>query len=417
MDGRETELKFALPRERAEALLAELPHLAGAPARPLTSVYFDTEKRSLRRAGLALRVREEGGRYVQTLKDEGDGAISRGEWEADLPSPEPALGKLDKTPAQRVLSKGAQVAPQFAVEVQRRSAEVEEAGGRIELSLDEGEAKANGRTAPFAELELELKAGDAGCLFALARKVAQSGDLTLSFTTKAQRGFALTGRGRGRAQKFEPPKLTPKTPTAEAFRAAAKACLKQILGNAEALRERPSPEVVHQLRVGVRRFRSVLSIFKKLARDQRVEALKAELKWLAGELDAARNLDVLLKGEYRENLADKEDGQSLKHLGARLRAARRFAYARAAAAAESPRFRRLVLDLLIWVEAGPWTGEAGDAKQREQPIAKFAEKDLAKRLKKIVKRGRDVAMITDEDRHELRIAVENLIVNFVGERH
>ena len=405
---RETELKFALPRERAEALLTELAPLAEAKVRAQSSVYFDTDKRSLRRAGLALRVRSEDGRFVQTLKDEGDGAFSRGEWEADLAGPEPALAKLEKTPADRVLKKGARIAPQFAVVVNRRSAEVEEGGARIELSLDEGEAKANGKTAPFAELELELKGGEAGGLFQLARKVAQAGDLTLSFTTKAARGFALTGRSRGRAQKFEAPKLKAQTTSAEAFRAAAKASLRQILGNAEALRERPSPEVVHQLRVGVRRLRTVMSLFKKMIADTRVAALKAELKWLAGELDAARNLDVLLKGEYRQQLGRKEDGQPLKHLGARLRAARRLAYARAAAAVENGRFRRLVLDLLIWIEQGPWTAEAGDAERRERAVKAFAAKDLGKRLKKIEKRGRDVASLTDEERHKLRIDAKKL---------
>ncbi|HWF00525.1 MAG TPA: CYTH domain-containing protein, partial [Caulobacteraceae bacterium] len=148
----ETELKFALPRERAEALLSELPDLARAKPRPLSSVYFDTDKRSLRRAGLALRVRKEDGLYVQTLKDAGDGAITRGEWESAVAGPEPALETLEKTPADRILGKGARIQPQFAVDVCRRSAEVEEAGSRIELSLDEGEAKAGARRAPFAEL-------------------------------------------------------------------------------------------------------------------------------------------------------------------------------------------------------------------------------------------------------------------------
>src|SRR5260370_23598063 len=105
----------------------------------------------------------------------------------------------------------------------------------------------------------------------------------------------------------------------------------------------------------MRRLRSIMSLFKKLVADERLPALEAELKWLAGELDAARNLDVLLHGEFRAALAQKEPAEGLKGLGARLRGARSIAYARAAAAVESERFRRLALDLLIWIEAGVWT--------------------------------------------------------------
>ena len=408
-DGsREIELKFALPRERAEALLSEFPDLARAAPRPLSSVYFDTEKRSLRRAGLALRVRQEDGRFVQTLKDEGDGALARGEWEASVAGPEPVLAPLEKTPAERVLSKGGRLAAQFAVEVARRSAQMEEAGACVEVSLDEGEAKAGDKRAPFAELELELKAGAVGGLFALARKAASAGDLTLSFTTKAERGFALAGRRRARALRFEAPKLTPRTTAGEAFRAAAMASLRQIVGNAEALRERPAPEVVHQLRVGLRRLRSIVSLFRKLVGDARLPALKAELRWLTGELDAARNLDVLLHGEFRAALARKEEAEGLKGLGARLRGARSIAYARAAAAIESERFRRLALDLLIWIEAGAWTGDAAHAAARDQPIARFAAKRLERRRRKIIKRGRNLAALEPAARHRLRIEAKKL---------
>ena len=64
--------------------------------------------------------------------------------------------------------------------------------------------------------------------------------------------------------------------------------------------------------------------------DARLPAIKAELKWLTGELDAARNLDVLLHGDYRVAVAQKADAEGLKGLGTRLRAARRMAYVRAA---------------------------------------------------------------------------------------
>ncbi|MBV9994852.1 MAG: CHAD domain-containing protein [Caulobacteraceae bacterium] len=405
---RETELKFALPPDHVLALAGQIPALTGSEPKPLVSVYFDTPKQSLRRAGLTLRVRTEDGRFVQTLKQTAAGALSRGEWSDDIQSPAPAPDLLGHTPARACLAKGPALAPQFEIETRRRSAEIIEAGSRIEVSLDEGEAKADGKAAPFAELELELKEGPLWGLLALARKLAQLDELSLSFTSKAERGFALARPSRLRAQKFQAPELNRTAPTGDAFRAVARACLRQIVGNAEALRERASPEVIHQLRVGLRRLRSLVTTFKDVISDARLPALKAELKWLTGELDAARNLDVLLHGGYRVALGDKQAPDGLKGLGARLRGARRISYARAASAAESERSRRLLLDLLIWIEEGPWTQAAEGAPVRDQPIPKFARKALNKRFRKIVRRGGDVAALDPAARHKLRIDAKKL---------
>jgi inorganic triphosphatase YgiF len=405
---RETELKFALPADRVEALAALIPTLAGAPPRELTSVYLDTPKRALWRAGLTLRVRDEDGGFTQTLKHKADGALVRGEWEAPLKGPEPAPELLRDTPAARLLTKSAPLTPQFVVATRRRSSEVSEGDSRVELSLDEGEARAHGKQAPFAELELELKAGPLWGLLSLARKLAQLDDLTLSFTSKAERGFALARPPRLRARKFEPPRLLDSMPTGEAFRAVGRASLRQVVQNAEALRQRPSPEVIHQLRVGLRRLRSLITTFGDLVADARLPALKSELRWLTGELDAARNLDVLLHGGYRAALTDKQGADGLKGLGGRLRGARRMAYARAGAAAESERCRRLLLDLLIWIEEGPWANAPALAPLRERPIGKFARKALGKRRDKIVARGRNVAALDPGARHKLRIDAKKL---------
>lgn len=413
----EIELKFALPTSRVAELAAAIPQLAAARRRPLSSTYYDTPKGALRRAGLSLRVRRDGDSYVQTVKNAGDRAFTRGEWEAPAPGPTPSPEALRGTPAAPVLAKAAQLTPLYTVEVTRRSADMMEGESRIELSLDEGRAKARGSEATFAELELELKAGPRWGLFALARRLSASADLTLSFTTKAERGASLARPPRSFAHKFEPPALTPEMSAAEAFQRSALACLRQIVGNAEQLRHRASPEVIHQLRVGLRRLRSLLTSFKSVVTDSRLPAIKAELRWLTGELDAARNLDVLLQGDYRAAVAAKEDVEGVKGLGLRLRNARRMAYVRSAAAVESERFRRLLIDLLVWIEAGPWTASPAREDARRQPIRKFAARELDKRRRRIVRRGRDLASLDVEARHKLRIDAKRLRYaadNFLG---
>src|SRR5207253_203396 len=86
--------------------------------------------------------------------------------------------------------------------------------------------------------------------------------------------------------------LTNGTSTRDGFKTIGRACLKQIVGNEPALLE-GDPEGVHQMRVGLRRLRAALSLFADILRDLRTAAIKTELKWLAGELAPARQLDVL----------------------------------------------------------------------------------------------------------------------------
>ncbi len=356
---------------------------------------------------MALRVRRSGDTFTQTLKDGGDGAFTRGEWETRLDGPDPDIGVLKHTPAARILKAG-RLAPIYAVAVRRRTADVTEGDSKIEIAFDEGAAQARGEEAPFAELELELKGGPQWGLFALARRLAAAGDFTLSFTTKAERGHALARPPRSYARKFEPPPLAPDMDAGQGFQRIALACLKQIAANAERLRHRASPEVIHQLRVGLRRLRSAITSFKKVVTDARLPAIKAELKWLTGELDAARNLDVLLHGDYRAAVAERADAEGLKGLGARLRGARRMAYARAGAAVESERFRRLLVDLLIWIETGPWTASEAMALERERPIGRFAARELEKRRDKIARRGKALRQLDPHARHKLRIEAKKL---------
>jgi triphosphatase len=72
MMGSEIELKFQVSSQEMGSLRA---------ARSL-SVYFDTAGRRLRRKGISLRVRHDGGGRIQTIKTKTSGIpFSRGQWE------------------------------------------------------------------------------------------------------------------------------------------------------------------------------------------------------------------------------------------------------------------------------------------------------------------------------------------------
>lgn len=192
----EIELKLALGTQGPEALRRH-SLLTGLPPRAqrLGNTYFDTVEGDLEAARMALRLRRIDGRLLQTVKTrgEGGGGLSRrGEWEWEVSGPGLDLdGLRDLPPAalgQEVLTR---LVPRFTTDFHRETREIDHAGARIEVALDEGEILADGRRVTIRELELELKAGDPEALWSLAEALAGSVPLRPADTSKAARGSAL----------------------------------------------------------------------------------------------------------------------------------------------------------------------------------------------------------------------------------
>ena len=381
--------------------------LAAAPpgdteVKLLSATYYDTPDEALAKARIALRVRASGGQHIQTLKL--GAGFSRQEHEAAVAGPAldlamPALKAALKPAARRRLE------PRFTVDVRRRRRLIAHEGAEIELALDEGEVTAGGQSRPICEVELELKSVDPAALFDLARRLSRTAPLYLSFEGKAARGQALLDGREDQARKSDKRALKPGLSTGQAFQAVARDALSQIAANALLLREAGGASALHQLRVALRRLRSAISTFKPVVEDAQVDAIKAELKWLTGACDEARDLDVFANDNARiEARAGEGDG-----LGPAVEAARSAAHAKASGAVASKRFRDLVLDATAWVETGPWLAEDGKAaKRRARPARRFAEDALDRRWRRVARSGRALAGLDDARRHKLRIAAKKL---------
>lgn len=406
----EIELKFRLG-PGAAARLASHPALAGEDSvQTLRSVYFDTPDQVLRRAGWGLRVRATGRGFVQTLKGQtGGDVLNRAEWETPVAGEALDWKALKATPAAALLKgRRRDLAPCFASTVRRRTRLVAYDGAVIEAAYDEGELSAGDRVEPLRELELELKDGPPQTLFALARRLSADIALVPLFESKAERGWRLA-EGLERAPRTALADPLPRALSAEqALRRTALAALGQVSANAELLRRVRRPEALHQLRVGLRRLRAALSVFKPLL-GQDAEPVVAELKWLAHETDAARDLDVFIRGVFHLAALETPD-PDLAPLGLRLLAARGGAYRRAMAAIESPRYGALMLQTLAWIETGAWRSDPDPVRtwRRQRPVADFAAEAL-KRLNRRVRRGgRRLDRLDAAGRHHLRIRVKRL---------
>lgn len=299
----EIELKFQVP---AAALAGVRRAVATGTAgtQRLRTLYVDTADGRLAAAGMALRLRRDGRRWLQTFKAAGDSPLQRIEHEVPVPTPArgaaPAidLGRHDGTPAGDLLraALGGAVAlgPVFETEVRRTRRIVRVGGTRVELALDEGGIRADARTLPLCELELEWLSGPLDGLFELAdRWVARHG-LWLDVRSKSERGVGLAGGQAVAAPVMaRRPPLAPGQGPDAALRAMVGAGLAHLLPNAAAVAAGTAvPEHLHQVRVALRRLRTALQVFGGWS--PAVDAdWGAALAALFDALGAARDRDAL----------------------------------------------------------------------------------------------------------------------------
>ncbi len=302
----EIELKLALPNADAAALaqcLGRTPLLARRkPKRQLLrNVYYDTPEQVVRQQRISLRLRQVGGadpQWLQTLKTGGssDSALSqRGEWETAVTGAALSLPALEGTPWSRIDPDGvlfAALAPCFVTTFERTTWLVRRRDRScVEVALDIGQIEANGNTTPLCELEFELKEGLPEALFVVAKTIAASVAVMPMSQSKAQRGYAVAQGTLHAPQQAQPVALSAERELSRVARLVLREMWSQFTTNLQALRGSDATEIVHQARVGWRRFRSGLRLFKPLLRESALPAWEA-LRPLLALLGETRDLDV-----------------------------------------------------------------------------------------------------------------------------
>ncbi|HYY03642.1 MAG TPA: CHAD domain-containing protein [Gaiellaceae bacterium] len=223
-----------------------------------TATYHDTPDRRLARAGISLRRRMVNGVGV---------------WEAEV------AGKLLSEPGGP-----AQLPPELAQ--------------RLRAPLRDGE------------------------LVEIARLREGTGDVALLEGQHVMRTY--TDLGHALDDALEPPRLqgpAKGAPAIEYVRAYLQRQLAEIERTDPIVRSANDDEALHDFRVAVRRSRAVLRAARQLFEREWLASLRAELKWLGGELAPLRDLDVLL-AHVREG-ADGDVAPVVKALVAERRRVRR----------------------------------------------------------------------------------------------
>lgn len=206
--ARERELKLAV-EEASSARILEWLNSSGATARPterLCNTYFDTPDGQLNRRRVALRVRQSGTEYIQTLKTKG--AISAGlhdrqEWDWSISGPQLDLAQLAESPIAE-FTRLAALEPVFTTDFERDAWLWRNEHLAIEFALDRGTAGAGSRAAPICEVELELKGGEATGLAEQAAALSQICAVFLNPISKAELGYFVAGIYHPQVSALEP---------------------------------------------------------------------------------------------------------------------------------------------------------------------------------------------------------------------
>ncbi|MES2260427.1 MAG: CHAD domain-containing protein [Pseudomonadota bacterium] len=208
------------------------------------------------------------------------------------------------------------------------------------------------------------------------------------------------------AVKAEPLALERKMTVEQAFGHIVRNCLGQMQSNHTYVATGNAPEALHQMRVGLRRLRSALRMFRPLL--SLPDQLRDELAWLSEELGAARDWDVLASSTL-PSVADDLPGDMelvLVRLAAEARADELRAAAGAAVSTE--RYVALTQNLAHWLDGAHWR-EASNAQQRralKKTVSGFAHATLEDAHERLLKRGSKLRGAKAAARHRVRIAAK-----------
>lgn len=311
----EIELKLTLPAGDTANLartLARSPLLARRQAtrEQLHNVYFDTPDQHLRRSLVALRMRRVAStdgsgkeQWLQTLKMGGrnDSALSqRGEWEtASRTGDNLDAAALKATPWAQFDPDGslfAALQPGFTTSFERSRWLVKRRDlSQVEIALDIGRITAGQQVAAICELEIELRRGTPAALFDAARQLAGQFGAVPGVLSKSARGYALAEGRLEQPQLAGVANLHRSLTVPQAAGRVLREAFGQFTINLNTLLREPAPtlapEVVHQVRVGWRRYRSGLRFFKPALVTAPAPSTEG-LQPLLAALGELRDLDV-----------------------------------------------------------------------------------------------------------------------------
>ena len=396
-------LEFVLPVAEA-ARLARFPILAALrQGRISTSTeelhWLDTPDGALAAEGRLVEAPKRGPRRLMALAPPAEAP-----WHPGQILPPVAILAPHETPAA---AEGAALMPLAALSGKRRSQRLLIGDAVVVLHLIQGHFRT---VAAEREVARVLLSGTAPAVLDLARRLAAALPLLPPSQSLGAEALSLaTGQA-------PPPRRHGAPDTSEA--ASAEACFTMAIGHLLEVALQVAPiaragieiEGVHQLRVALRRLRSVLKVFRPITGCKQGRALDGVLRQMLGLLGPARDWDVFLAGIGADLAALLPEDKRLKSLLSAAEAKRQAAYAALPEALDGPAWRAAVTSGLAFTLEKPWRAGAGDERLGllDAPPQDFAALILGKRWGSLLEAGAEIETLPAEALHELRLDAKRL---------
>ena len=409
--AKEIELKLSVPEHALTALrrhpLISASEKIGTTV-TLDNTYYDTAELALKSRQIGVRTRRHGRTWLQTVKcaARSQGGLSeRPEWESPF-SGSFDFGAVDDAATQALLgSVVSDLIPIFTTRF-RRETRCHRPSEQVEIliMIDKGEVSAGERSAPICELELELVRGSSLDLLQLAGTLAEKLPVMPSDRSKAARGYALFLGQPLRPVKATASSIDDSMSVIDAFRCLAGDMLGQWQANAEGALSAQDPEFIHQLRVALRRLRSLVRYFAPALPYGFADDWNERFGSLANRFGDARDLDVLHEElvapvASEELLGTAQMAPLISHLETQRNAARE----QALRGLDGTELGREMIAFTLALHTLPANAliEAAD-------LRTFAQLQLARMRKKARRRFTLSESMVPSHLHALRIALKRL---------
>jgi inorganic triphosphatase YgiF len=220
--------------------------------------------------------------------------LTRRQWEAPVDGVTPDLAQLpidEVGDPVKSLTNDALV-PVFTTKVRRhaRGSSICPMGRLKSYSMRTIEAGA--RHEALSEIELELKSGNADVLFDLGTQLLDAAPLQLGTRSKAERGYALAFDVVQPAAKAGSISITTEHVVDDVIALLVGSRWHHLLKNHAVAEKGSDPEGVHQMRVALRRLRTICALFRRDIPSPSFQAVNSEARWLMQQLGPARDWDV-----------------------------------------------------------------------------------------------------------------------------
>lgn len=412
-------IKFAADRAgMAEALACDALS-AGAvsrPARRIRSILFDTAASDLAKKDIVLRGYElHGASFLElTWTRPVHPGLERGSVELRVPKLNFGADLLGSSDDLRRSVEGRPLEARCVAETERRERLLDLEDARLAVVFDDGFVEFCGERAPFHEIELRLVNGSAARLWRFAADLSRR--LPIRRLPMGETEIALA-RMAGRdipTVKARRSTLAADASLDDAIVAIIGSCLDQFEANWPALTRSNDPEEsIHQMRVALRRLRAAAGLVRRGVRSPALEAGCARAKSIAAALGAARNWDVLRDMLTEVSFAPMSAEPSFYALLDAVECRRAGAHDAVRTLIAARETTQFVLDLRAALAARDWAGAGSDAPEAvtldtraTHSAREFAVLSLDRLHRKTMKKGRKLASVTPEKRHEARIALK-----------